>query len=153
MYYINLFYNCRNFGVTVLILDHNIGASGARNRGMDEASADYVLFMDDDVEPSSTILDAYIGAIMRHPSARVLVGTTAMPAPVGLWTHAVTATQLSYFYDVADKMERPPWGVTANLCVRRYLPGGRMHRFKAIFPKAGGGGKAIPYTVVYSSIP
>ena len=128
-----------NFGVTVIEMPQNIGASGARNRGMDESNSEHILFLDDDIEPSDDLIDAYLGAIMRFPNACAYVGKTAFPAPMSFWTHAVTATQLPYFFGVASKMNRPSWGVTANLCVRRVLPGSRVHRFKCIFPKTGGG--------------
>ena len=128
-----------NYRVHVIVVARNGGASAARNRGLDETTATYVLFLDDDVVPDAAILDAYIGATLRHPAADVFVGATQLPNPVGLWTHAVTATQLAYFYNVASHTRRPPWGVTANLCVRRVLPGGVHLRFDTAFPRTGGG--------------
>jgi len=38
------------------------------------STADWVLFLDDDVIPDHCILDAYIGAIRRYPDGKVFVG-------------------------------------------------------------------------------
>ena len=48
------------------------------------------------------------------------------------------ACNVGYFYYIAQKMTRPPWGVTANLMVR----GSRLNstiQFKSINPKTAGG--------------
>ena len=135
----------------VIVVKENCGASAARNLGLEQASGTYVLFLDDDIVPDTDLLDAYIGATLRYPTANVLVGTAALPQPVGLWQCAVASTQLAYFYTVASDMRRPPWGVTANLCVRRVLPGGVHHRFDTMFPKTGGG-EDVDFCWQYTSI-
>lgn len=57
----------------------NRGASYARNTGYNYSVADWIWFLDDDVIPDQNILDAYIGAIKRHPEAKVLAGMTELP--------------------------------------------------------------------------
>jgi hypothetical protein len=51
--------------------------------------------------------------------------------------HAVVASRMTFFFGIAQKMKHPPWGVTANLCVR-----GRADDpvwFGKGYPKSGGG--------------
>lgn len=47
--------------------------------------------LDDDVVPSPSLLDAYLGAALRRPSARVLVGLTQLPPPAGLLQEALVS--------------------------------------------------------------
>ena len=49
--------------VLVRVNETNMGASYSRNRGLNEATADWILFLDDDVEPNCWILHAYVRAI------------------------------------------------------------------------------------------
>ena len=95
-------------------------------------------FIDDDVVPNPNILDAYMGAIMRHPSAKVMVGNTEMPNSFNLWTRILQTSNIMFFYGVAKHRLFPPWGVTANLMVK-----GSRHnhtvQFKSLYPKTGGG--------------
>eukprot|EP00979_Chaetoceros_neogracilis_P015622 scaffold6266_cov279-Chaetoceros_neogracile.AAC.3 len=57
----------------------NKGASYARNTGYTYSPADWVLFLDDDVVPDASILDAYVGSIARYPKAKCMVGLTKLP--------------------------------------------------------------------------
>ena len=43
----------------------NLGASGARNRGIDAALSDWVLFLDDDIYPESNLLHIYANSIEK----------------------------------------------------------------------------------------
>ena len=72
----------------------NLGASAARNLGLGHSMADFCVLIDDDVMPSMHILDAYLGAIMRSPNASALVGSTHLPAPFNLLTHAIVACDI-----------------------------------------------------------
>ena len=73
---------------------------------------------------------------MRHPNAIVFVGSTHLPPPNNLLTHAIVASDIPGAYTIAERVADPPWGVTANLCVR-----GRTSRlrFDLRYPKSGGG--------------
>jgi glycosyltransferase involved in cell wall biosynthesis len=46
--------------VRVRVQASNSGASAARNRGLEESSADWVLFLDDDVHPKSNLLERFV---------------------------------------------------------------------------------------------
>jgi hypothetical protein len=72
---------------------------------------------------------------MRYPVARIFVGTTSLPEPQTLLEHAVKP--ICFFYTVAQRMNNPPWGVSANLCV----PGRTNNHvwFSKAYPRHGGG--------------
>ena len=127
-----------NYFINVVHYGENRGASYARNTGYNYTTADWVLFLDDDVIPDENILDAYAGAIRRYPDSKVFVGMTELPDACGLWTEMLRACNVGYFYSIAKQMVHPSWGVTANLMVRgsRYNP---TIQFKGIYPKTGGG--------------
>lgn len=80
----------------------NVGASQSRNTGIASSFGDWVVLLDDDVIPSRNLLDAYLGATHRNPDAMVLVGLTSLPDPSTLMQHALKASQLTFFYDVAN---------------------------------------------------
>ncbi|CAJ1940641.1 unnamed protein product [Cylindrotheca closterium] len=127
-----------NYFVNVIHYAENRGASYARNMGYNFTTADWVLFLDDDVIPEPNILDAYAGAIKRYPEGKVFVGLTNLPEACNLWTQMLCTCNVGYFYGIAKETVRPSWGVTANLMVR----GARCNhtiQFKQIFPKTGGG--------------
>lgn len=125
-----------NYSVNIREHVKNYGASAARNTGLDYSDADWVILLDDDVTPSEHIIDAYIGAIQRYPSAKIFVGNTKLPPPCSLITHAFVASDLIGSYNIAERRIDPPWGVTANLCVC-----GRTSRVRFLleYPKTGGG--------------
>lgn len=127
-----------NYFINVIHYGKNLGASYARNTGYNYTTADWVLFLDDDVIPDENILDAYVGALRRYPEAKVFVGMTELPGPCNTWTSMLCACNVGYFYGIAKRMVHPSWGVTANLMVR-----GSRHnstiQFKSIYPKTGGG--------------
>lgn len=123
--------------VRVFVNESNIGASKSRNVGLSQAFSDQVILLDDDVVPERHILDAYLGGIDRYPDARVWVGCTHFPPAKTTLEHAVRTSNLCHFYGIAEIVSRPPWGVTANLCVS-----GRSREniwFNPAYPKTGGG--------------
>lgn len=127
-----------NYFVNVVHYGANRGASYARNTGYNHSVADWILFIDDDCIPEQNILDAYCGALKRHPDAKVLVGMTELPESMNIWTSMLKACNVGYFYGVSKRMRHPPWAVTANLLVS----GSRLNptiQFKDCYPKTGGG--------------
>jgi glycosyltransferase involved in cell wall biosynthesis len=92
-----------NYFVYVIHYGDNRGASFARNTGFNYTTADWVLFLDDDVIPDEHILDAYAGAIRRYPDAKVLVGMTELPDACNSWTEMLRACNVGYFYAIAKR--------------------------------------------------
>ncbi|KAJ6559165.1 NAD-dependent epimerase/dehydratase [Mycena vulgaris] len=105
--------------VRIRVNDRNMGASFSRNRGLAEATAKWVLFLDDDVVVDPDLLLEAEKAIRAHPQAAGFV----------VFTAAVHLNKISG--------EDLPWGVTANLIARRDLKDGV--EFDLSFPKTGGG--------------
>jgi Glycosyl transferase family 2 len=72
--------NGRPNNIRVRCNESNVGASASRNRGMDESSAEYVLFLDDDVRPSPDLLMRYEEALRTLPDDVVgIVGMVRFP--------------------------------------------------------------------------
>ncbi|KAK2462169.1 hypothetical protein APHAL10511_005801 [Amanita phalloides] len=116
----------------------NIGASGSRNRGMDESAAEWNIFLDDDVLPNQDLLVEAEKAIREHPTAAGFVGNSLFPQSQSIFTTAVRIAGVTFFWDIATKIkEDVPWGVTANLIARRNVLDGI--RFNTSYPKTGGG--------------
>ncbi|MCM1291448.1 MAG: glycosyltransferase family 2 protein [Prevotella sp.] len=56
---------------TIIRLDHNHGVAYARNRGVENAKGEYILFLDDDTEASSRAIDAMTDYLHAHPNAGI----------------------------------------------------------------------------------
>jgi len=123
--------------VTLLQNETSLGAHGTRNRGIDAGKSELILFLDDDVIPSPRLLAEYVAAIIAAPADPGYVGVTRFPAAHDYFTQGIVASDILTFFDLAEKRPRMPWGVTANLCLRRSALGNA--RFSNAFPKAGGG--------------
>eukprot|EP01039_Chlorochromonas_danica_P007227 gene7226-7993_t len=115
----------------VRVHEKNLGASEARNNGLREASGEYVLFLDDDVIPDPLIVDEYIEMI-RDEQVRDqydgFVGYSELPSEDRIFPTAV-------HFSAAAKMKEVPWGITANLMVRRRA----AKPFHLDYIKTGGG--------------
>lgn len=48
---------------------NNMGAGMTRNALLDASAAEYIIFFDDDVQPSPGCIDAYVKAARAHPTA------------------------------------------------------------------------------------
>lgn len=126
-----------NYVVSVIVNSENLGAARARNTGLAWSDADWVVMLDDDVDPHPRLLDAYIAGVCRNPEAVVLTGVINFPKPVTIWHHALKASELIYFFGASGEIPHLPWPVTGNTCVR-----GRENEnfvFLDKFPKGGGG--------------
>ncbi|KAF8901610.1 hypothetical protein CPB85DRAFT_1439035 [Mucidula mucida] len=115
----------------------NLGASASRNRGLQESAAEWVLFLDDDVEPEPDLLYKAEECVRAHPEAAGFVGNVFFPKADTIYTSAIHLSSVTYFWNIAEKIPNDlPWGVTANLMVRRNKDG---VLFDLRFPKTGGG--------------
>jgi len=114
-----------------------LGAHGTRNRGIDAGKSELVVFLDDDIVPSPRLLAEYVNAIIIAPASPGYVGVTRFPAAHDQFTQGIVASDILTFFDLAERQRLMPWGVTANLCLRRSALGDL--RFSNAFPKGGGG--------------
>ncbi|RIA89158.1 glycosyltransferase family 2 protein [Glomus cerebriforme] len=124
--------------VRIRVNKTNLGASLSRNRGLRESNADYVLFFDDDVIPEKNILFECEKIIKKHPDACGFIGNSKFPpATESIYTSALVLSGLTFFWGISEIWDDDvPWGVTANLLVRRY---NENVLYDPIFPKTGGG--------------
>ena len=123
--------------IRVYVMPTNQGASMARNTGLAQSFGDHAILLDDDVVPNENLIDAYLGGIERNPCASVYVGLTRLPPPQTLLQKAMKASRICYFYGIATVCETPPWGVSANMCVRSRTNNNIW--FSDVYPKTGGG--------------
>ena len=124
--------------VRIRINKENLGASASRNRGMQESSADWVHFLDDDIHPRSDLLVEAEKVIRAHPKAAGFVGNALFPTADSVFTTAVHLAGVTFFWDIANKIDSDvPWGVTANLIARRNVQDGVS--YDTVYPKTGGG--------------
>ncbi|PBK84612.1 NAD(P)-binding protein, partial [Armillaria gallica] len=124
--------------VRIRVNDSNLGASASRNCGMDESSGDWIIYLDDDIEPDPDLIPRAEAHIRAHPNAAGFVGNVHFPPPDSIFKSAVHLSGVTHFWNIAEKIEdNVPWGVTANLISRRVNDG---IQFDLRFPKTGGGG-------------
>ncbi len=71
----------------------NIGASESRNRGLDEGSSKWVLFLDDDVFPSRDLLFQYKQVLEMNRFAAGAVGLTILPPAHSINQQAILAAK------------------------------------------------------------
>ncbi|KAL0025926.1 hypothetical protein WJX77_004138 [Trebouxia sp. C0004] len=98
----------------------NIGAGMTRNALLEASAAQYVVFFDDDVEPSVGCLDAYVQAARQHPEAAGFAGPTCLPHGSGLVAAAVQLSDVGFFWEAPSSNVFPkvPWAVTANMMIK-----------------------------------
>ena len=129
---------CSGNSVCVLCNPVNAGASAARNRGLDESAAEYVLFLDDDIIPDKSLLFEYEKYIRNlDPSIIGLVGNVQFPRRKDLPVlhAAVLMSYLTSLFEIASNSmhKSPDWGVAANLLVRN-----GSTRFDTAYDAGGG---------------
>ena len=128
--------DCR---VRLRLQPRNCGASAARNRCLAESSAQWVIWLDDDVRPDKGLVQAYVGAIVASGgSAAGFVGDTSFPAPETPRQAAMHVAGVAFFWGIAalcSAQDEVAWGDTANLCTRRV----RGVHFRLAYPATGGG--------------
>lgn len=124
-------------GVRFLRNPVNLGAAGSRNKGIDVSTAEWVLFLDDDITPDPGLLQEYANAIQKYPQAIGMVGLIALPPADNAFTKAVIASASMDIFGIAAKKSETAWGATANLLCRRSAIG--TIRFSELYPKMGGG--------------
>ena len=115
------------------------GASAARNDGAHDSSADWILFLDDDVTPEDDILEVYADSILeffsgaQNPDIYGFVGLTEFYIPDTLFGLAVKSQGMISPFLKAREKRFPVWAPTSNLVLRR-----DRSRFDETLPKSGG---------------
>ena len=79
----------------------NLGASGARNRGIDAALSDWILFLDDDIYPEPDLLQVYAKSIEEKGEVPGFVGIR-LPETVSSFTKGIVASDILTFFDLAE---------------------------------------------------
>lgn len=124
--------------LTVISNPRNLGAPESRNKGIEIAKNEWVLFLDDDIIPNDDILFHYIDAINQYSNPiQGFVGVTRYPESINSFTKGVVASDILTFFSLAENYKEMSWGVTANLVIKREAIG--SVRFLKDFPKFGGG--------------
>ena len=116
--------------------EKNLGAHLSRNKGIDAGTGEWILFLDDDVEPDSKLIIEYCKKISEN-NAPGYIGRTNFPEPCNRFTQAVLDSDILTFFPLAETRDSMWWGVTANMIINRKAIGNI--RFDNKFPKAGGG--------------
>jgi len=122
--------------LTLHINETNQGASESRNRGIAMGTAEWILFLDDDIVAEKDLLQQYTQAIENYPDEIGFIGLTDFPSTVNAFTEALDIGHLSHFR-IAQRKEKFTWGVTANMLYKRSSL--EDLRFSTLFPKSGGG--------------
>ncbi len=124
--------------LTIISNLRNLGAPESRNKGIEIAENEWILFLDDDIIPNEDILFQYINAINQSSNPiQGFVGVTRFPKPINSFTEGVVASDILTFFSLAENYKEMSWGVTANLVIKREAIGSL--RFLKDFPKFGGG--------------
>ncbi|MBK8098012.1 MAG: glycosyltransferase [Planctomycetes bacterium] len=129
---------CNDPALTVIRNVSTLGAPESRNMGVGASTAEWILFLDDDVLPEPGLLEVYAKAISDDGARRPgFFGTTRYPVAKTAFEHGVLASEILTFFGIAAWYAEMPWATTSNVIVRgRDM---RSHRFSHVFPKAGGG--------------
>ena len=120
----------------------NLGSAGARNAALDASSAEWVLFLDDDVTPCPDLLAAYRKEVESNPDAAGFFGPTDFQRAATQYQRGVEISDILTFFRIANDGVTLPWAPTSNVLVRG--DAARTERFRTLFPK-GGGGEDIDY--------
>lgn len=103
----------------------NSGPATARNRGIEEARGDVVVFVDDDVEPRPGFLATHWRHHRENPAVAVIGPQSPDPArrphesPWVVWEHEQLVRQYRSFADGTWKAAGPNHFYTGNASVRR----------------------------------
>ena len=108
--------------VRVRVNAQNVGAPRSRQRGLNEACAEWVLFLDDDVIPHESLLQEYVDAIRaRGDKYCGFVGSTILPETQTIIHEATRLSCITFFYNLPEWLgQSAPWGVTANIILKRH---------------------------------
>lgn len=128
--------------VSVLKNASNLGSAASRNVALEASTAEWVLFLDDDVTPVRDLLFRYAQAAQANPGAVGFFGPTRFLPAATQYQRGVEVSDILTFFQIATYCTSLPWAPTSNVMVRGEAA--RAERFRTVFPK-GGGGEDIDY--------
>lgn len=137
-----------NKKILVIQNAENLGVCKTRNTGIDNASGDWILFLDDDVTPEKNLLTTYIHAIKERPEEVGFFGDVVFPPPINSFTNGIKACGLLALFSVPTPSGRK-WTPTANVVIKRSAIG--EIRFNEIFAKAGAGEEIDFFLRIYGN--
>ncbi len=127
----------QNLQVKIIKNERNLGASASRNKGIEIANGDFILFLDDDCIVKPNLLTEYIKAYQKYPDHPGYVGITNTPNPKSSFDNAIELSDMLHFFRIAKLKIVFYWGITANLFIKREAIDNI--RFPLNYPKKGGG--------------
>lgn len=125
----------KNKALKILINEINLGFSATRNRGIDESKSDWILLLDDDIDPDQHLIVKYSEAVKLHPDAIGFIGTTYMPAPFNVVTTALHIYGITGHFTSATREKEMVWAPTANILLNKKKLAAR--RFNEILKNGG----------------
>jgi len=127
----------------------NSGVCRTRNKGIDSAKADWVLFIDDDVKPDKALLFKYVEAIKGNPDEIGFFGEVIFPAPINAFTKGINASVILTFFSVGQRIDHLKWAPTPNVLIKRSAIG--KTRFDLNFDKFGASEEIDFFLKIYRS--
>jgi GT2 family glycosyltransferase len=128
---------CEANDVRLIRNEKNLGASLTRNKGIESGTAEWILFLDDDITVEPDLIIKYVNAVKAFPDEIGFIGLVSLPEPTTAFTKAINASGSAGVFSVANQKEYFSWGATANIMLKRSAMG--QVRFSEAFPKEGGG--------------
>jgi len=120
-----------------VVNEENLGAPKSRNKGIEKAKGDLLLFLDDDVIPDKMLIDYHIEALKENESFGV-IGTTIMDfQKEKKLQYAVGKAGFEYSFRLYQDYKKHSWGPTCNISFLKKKIG--EIRFDDCYPKSGGG--------------
>lgn len=127
--------HCQDFAVK-LVRQSNKGPASARNRGVAEASGEFIAFTDDDCQASEDWLSSFVCRLQDEPQI-LLGGQTLNQLPDNIYSQA-SQTLIDYLYEYHERTGSDMMFFTTNnmaLSRQGFLDAGG---FDEGFPSAGG---------------
>ncbi len=127
----------------------NRGVCKARNFGIDNSKADWILFIDDDVKPEKSLLLKYVEAIKANPEETGFFGEVIFPPPSNLFTKGISASVILTFFTIGQRVDHLKWAPTPNVMIKRSVIG--KTRFDDKFDKFGASEEIDFFLKIYRS--
>ncbi len=138
-----------NDKVILIANEANYGVSKTRNIGIDKSTADWILFLDDDVKPPKDLLINYLKAIIERPGEVGFLGEVIFPESINSFTAGLRAGSILAGFSVARLREHSKCAATANVVVKRSAIGDV--RFLEIYDKRGACEEADFFLRIYNN--